>query len=154
MIADTRYDKFTAMSGNKTKSTGADVRAYLDALAPKSRRDDARALDDIFQDVTGFSPQMWGDSIVGYGRYHYRYASGREGDFLATGFAPRSRNFSVYIMPGYADFKSILARLGKHKTGKACLHFNRLSDIDTAVLRELILAGLQDLESRWAIEPR
>lgn len=96
---------------------------------------------------------MWGPSIVGYGRYHYVYDSGREGDFLATGFSPRAREFSIYIMPGYADFGSILDRLGKHRIGKSCLYVRRLSDIDTDVLRELILAGLDDLATYWEVHP-
>ena len=103
--------------------------------------------------VTGFDPVMWGPSIIGYGRYHYTYASGREGDFLATGFSPRAREFSIYIMPGYADFGTILDRLGKHRTGKSCLYVKRLSDVDTGVLAELIEAGLRDLAKHWDIHP-
>jgi len=96
---------------------------------------------------------MWGASIVGYGRYHYRYKSGREGDFLATGFSPRKTALSVYIMPGYADFGDILSRLGKHKLGKSCLYVNKLADIDLDVLSELIRAGLEDLGRLWPVEP-
>ncbi len=96
---------------------------------------------------------MWGPSIVGYGRYHYRYKSGREGDFLATGFSPRKAALSIYIMPGYADFGDILSRLGKHKLGKSCLYVNKLADIDLDVLAELIRAGLEDLEKHWPVEP-
>ncbi len=96
---------------------------------------------------------MWGPSIVGYGRYHYRYKSGREGDFLATGFSPRKTALSIYIMPGYADFGDILSRLGKHKTGKSCLYVNKLADIDPEVLSELIRAGLADLETHWPVHP-
>lgn len=96
---------------------------------------------------------MWGEAIVGYGRYHYRYKSGREGDFLATGFAPRKSALSIYIMPGYADFGDILARLGKHKTGKSCLYVNKLADIDLEVLADLIRAGLCDLATHWSVEP-
>lgn len=95
---------------------------------------------------------MWGESIIGYGRYHYVYDSGREGDFLATGFAPRRNNLSIYIMPGYADFGAILARLGKHKIGKSCLYVNKLADIDMTVLSELIQAGLADLNQRWPVQ--
>ncbi len=96
---------------------------------------------------------MWGPSIVGYGRYHYRYKSGREGDFLATGFSPRKAAHSIYIMPGYADFTHILSRLGKHKLGKSCLYVNKLADIDLDVLAELIRAGLDDLEKTWSVDP-
>lgn len=94
---------------------------------------------------------MWGASIVGYGTYDYRYASGREGRFLATGFSPRKANLSVYIMPGYKDFSEILARLGKHKIGASCLYINKLADIDQEVLAELISAGLKNLSSLHAV---
>ena len=94
---------------------------------------------------------LWGGSILGYGQYHYVYDSGREGDFLATGFAPRKANLVVYIMPGYTDFGPILARLGKHRLGKSCLYLNRLSDVDADVLAELIRAGLDDLGRRWPV---
>lgn len=96
---------------------------------------------------------MWGPSIIGYGQYHYVYDSGRQGDFLATGFSPRKARHSIYIMPGYADFGDILARLGKHKMGKSCLYVNKLADIDLDVLAELIRAGLADLDKKWPIQP-
>lgn len=94
---------------------------------------------------------MWGPSIVGFGRYHYRYDSGREGDFLACGFSPRKANMTVYIMPGYQDYGEILGRLGKHRVGKSCLYINRLADVDLAVLEELIRVGLRDLDARWPV---
>lgn len=97
---------------------------------------------------------MWGPSIIGYGKYDYRYKSGREGAFLATGFAPRKAAFSIYIMPGYTDFGDILSRLGKHRTGKSCLYVNKLSDIDPDILAELIRAGLDDLATRWPVRPK
>lgn len=89
-----------------------------------------------------------GASIIGYGRYHYTYASGREGEFLATGFSPRKAALSLYIMPGYQDYGAILARLGKHRPGRSCLYVTKLEDIDMAVLEELIRAALADLASR------
>lgn len=139
---------------NKTQPTRADVRAFLDAVDHPVRRADAQALDTIFREVTGWTPRMWGASIVGYGQYHYVYDSGREGDFLATGFSPRKANLSIYIMPGYQDYADILARLGKHKLGKACLYVTRLDQIDRNVLRELIATGLADLSARYAVSPR
>ena len=139
------------MAENKTRPTDADVRAFLDRVAPERRRADAIRLDEIFRRVTGWEPRLWGGSMVGYGRYHYVYDSGREGDFLATGFAPRKANMVVYIMPGYADFADILADLGKHRLGKSCLYFNKLTDIDEAVLERLIRAGLDDLGKRWEV---
>jgi len=142
------------MARNKTQPTDADVAAYLASVEHPARRADAQALDALFRDVTGWAPRMWGPSIVGYGRYHYVYASGRQGDFLATGFAPRKAALSIYVMPGYRDFGDLLARLGKHKRGRACLYVNRLSDVDVAVLAELIRAGLDDLGRRYPVFPR
>lgn len=141
------------MSQNKTQVTTADVAGFLNGIEPAWKREDAQRLDALFREATGFAPAMWGPSIVGYGRYHYVYASGREGDFLATGFSPRAQSFSIYIMPGYADFGGLLKRLGKHSTGKSCLYVKRASDIDEDVLRELIRAGLEDLATRWPVHP-
>ena len=141
------------MAANKTVATKADVGSFLKGVEPEEKRADAVALDAIFREVTGFKPVMWGPTIIGYGRYHYRYKTGREGDFLATGFSPRAREFSIYIMPGYADFGDLLDRLGKHKIGKSCLYVRRLSDIDTDVLRDLIRAGLTDLAKHWDVHP-
>ena len=141
------------MSTNKTQPTEADVRTFLAGVTPPSKAQDAARLDQLFREVTGFQPVMWGEAIVGYGQYHYRYKSGREGDFLATGFAPRKSALSIYIMPGYADFGDILARLGKHKIGKSCLYVNKLADIDLDVLADLIRAGLHDLATHWPVEP-
>jgi hypothetical protein len=101
-----------------------------------TRRQDALALDALFRRITGWTPRMWGPSLVGYGQYHYRYETGREGDFLATGFSPRKANLSIYIMPGYTDYGRSW-RLGKHKTGAACLYINKLADVDIDVLEEL-----------------
>ena len=139
------------MSDNKTQPTDASVEAFIAGVLPKGRREDAEVLDRLFRAVTGFQPRMWGPSIIGYGRYHYRYKSGREGDFLATGFAPRKANMVVYIMPGYTDFSHILKRLGPHKLGKSCLYLGRLTKIDLDVLAELIRAGLRDLEGHWPV---
>ncbi|WP_136441290.1 DUF1801 domain-containing protein [Pacificoceanicola onchidii] len=139
------------MSQNKTQATGTDVPTFLHAVEPPGRREDALQLDALFRRVTGFTPRLWGPSIIGYGAYHYVYDSGREGDFLATGFAPRKANMVVYIMPGYSDFSDILQRLGPHKLGKSCLYLGRLSQVDQDVLAELIRAGLDDLNTRWPV---
>ena len=141
------------MAENKTQPTDADVSAFLNGVEPERRRGDALRLDRIFREATGFGPVMWGPSIVGYGRYHYVYKSGRQGDFLATGFSPRKAALSVYIMPSYGAFGDIMARLGKHKTGKSCLYINKLADIDENALRELIGAGLRDLARHWPVQP-
>lgn len=139
---------------NKTQPTDQSVTGFLNAVAHPVRRGDALALDALFRDVTGFDPVMWGPSIVGYGRYHYTYATGRQGDFPATGFSRRKAALSIYIMPGYGSFADILARLGKHKTGRSCLYVNKLTDIDLDVLAELVRAGLRDLATHWPVEPR
>lgn len=141
------------MSDNKTKATGASVEEFLNAVEPERKRADALALDVMFREVTGFEPVMWGPTIVGYGRYHYRYKSGREGDFLATGFSPRKANLSLYIMPGYQDYGHILEGLGKHKLGRSCLYINKLADIDMKVLARLVKSGLKDLDKIWSVEP-
>ena len=141
------------MAENKTQANDGDVNAFLNGVEPERRRLDAIRLNEIFIEETGFEPVMWGGSIVGYGRYHYVYKTGREGDFLATGFSPRKASLSIYIMPGYADFGDIMGRLGKHKTGKSCLYVNKLADIDEDVLRELIRAGLKDLAGHWPVQP-
>ncbi len=141
------------MSGNKTTQTDVSVESFLAAVEPARKAEEARVLDGLFRDLTGWTPRMWGPTIIGYGQYHYTYASGRSGDYLATGFSPRKAAHSIYIMPGYADFGAILSRLGKHRIGKSCLYVNKLADIDVAVLSELIRAGLADLGERWEIRP-
>ena len=138
---------------NQTPATNKDVERFIEAVEPPSKREDARILDHVFRKITGYQPAMWGPTIIGYGSYHYRYDSGREGDSLATGFSPRKARHSIYIMPGYADFSEILSRLGKHKMGKSCLYVNKLADIDLDVLGELIRAGLRDLDKKWPVKP-
>jgi hypothetical protein len=133
--------------------TGASVEAFIDSVEHGGRREDARVLDRLFRDETGFQPRMWGSSMIGYGQYHYVYDSGREGDFLATGFSPRKADMSIYIMPGYQDYGALLNDLGPHRTGAACLYVGRLSKIDLGVLRRLVRAGLDDLDARWAVQP-
>ena len=130
-----------------------DVAEFLAAVEPETRRAEAARLDAVFREVTGFAPQMWSGSIVGYGSYDYTYESGRTGTSLATGFAPRKAEIVLYIMPGYADFAPILDRLGPHRTGKSCLYLKRLDRVDETALRDLIAAGLADLETRWPITP-
>lgn len=141
------------MSGNKTAPTGADPVAFLNDVMPMQRREDGLKLDALFRDVTGFAPVLWGPSILGYGRYDYRYESGRAGTFLATGFSPRKANLVLYIMPGYADFSDILKDLGKHRLGRSCLYINKLADVDMDILARLIRAGLDDLSAKWPVRP-
>lgn len=141
------------MTENKTQVTDVDVETFIAGVLPDRRREDSVVLNQLFQDVTGWKPRMWGPTIIGYGEYHYTYESGREGDFLATGFSPRKANMVLYIMPGYAEFGDILDRLGKHKLGKSCLYINKLADVDLDVVAEIIKAGIDDLGTRWPIKP-
>ena len=115
---------------------GPDEMAVLDYVAAvehPTRKADGETLDALYRTVTGWSPRMWGPTIIGYGSYDYVYDSGRSGTSLAAGFSPRKSNLSIYIMPGYADFGDILGRLGKHKMGKACLYINKLADVDVDI---------------------
>ncbi len=141
------------MTSNKTQPTRQSPADFIAGVEPIRRRTDAEVLLDFFHNISGFDPVMWGLSIIGYGRYHYVYESGREGNFLATGFSPRKASLSLYIIPGYQDYSAILDRLGKHKLGKACLYINKLDDVDMDVLAELIRTGLRDLNKRWPVAP-
>lgn len=127
-----------AKSGNKTQPTDASPRAFVEAIEHPVRRQDGLTLLSLFSRVTGLEPVMWGPSIIGYGRYHYKYDSGREGDFMLTGFSPRKAALSLYVMSGFANRSDQLERLGKHKTGRGCLYVNKLADIDMKVLEEMI----------------
>lgn len=132
------------MARNGTRLTDAAVETFICSVEPTVRREDASVLDALFRKVTGEEPRMWGPSIIGYGSYHYRYASGREGDWMRTGFSPRKAKHSLYLMGGYCDERAaverqaILGRLGKYSEGKSCLYINKLSDIDLNVLEEMI----------------
>lgn len=136
----------------KTKSAALDREAWLAGVDP-ARRVEAERLLDLFGEVTGWEPRLWGSSMVGFGRYAYRYESGHSGESLATGFSPRKVEISVYLMPGYGEFGSILSRLGPHRMTRACLYIRRLAAVDESVLGDLIRAGLEDLARRWPVHP-
>lgn len=136
------------MPQRKTTQNEADVHAFLDAVENPRRRADARQLLALMQEVTGEPPKMWGSSIVGFGSYHYRYASGLEGDSLVVGFAPRKQNLVLYIMPGFSRYAELLARLGKFRAGKSCLYVNKLDDVDPGVLAELVRDSVADMRRR------
>jgi len=140
------------MADAKTKSAAFDREAWLAGVDP-ARRAEAERLLAIFAEVTGWEPRLWGPSMVGFGRYVYRYDSGHGGESLATGFSPRKAELSVYLMPGGGDFGPILTRLGPHRMTKACLYIRRLSAVDEGVLREVIRAGLEDLGRQWPVHP-
>jgi hypothetical protein len=135
-------------------------RAAVDELLatlPPQQREDADALVELMRDVTGEEPRLWGSKIVGFGQYHYRYASGREGDTGAVGFAPRGKQFTLYLMSGMAGYDDLLGRLGKVTTGKSCVYLRRLSDVDGNVLRELIersVDHVKQVEAEMGALPR
>jgi hypothetical protein len=126
----------------KTRATSDSVEEFLAAVADERRRRDALAVCALMAEVTGEPPRMWGPSMVGFGQHHYRYASGHEGDTFLVGFAPRRTALTVYLMDGFDGREELLARLGKHSTGKACLYIKRLDDVDVDVLRELVAASV------------
>ncbi len=132
----------------ETQPTKASVKAFLDSL-PIDRREDCRLLARHMRDATSKRAVMWGPSIVGFGRYHYRYASGREGDWFLTGFSPRKQNLTVYIMEGFVGHRDLLERLGPHKVGKSCLYIKRLSDIDQGALVQLIESSIEHLRATY-----
>ena len=138
-----------ATSDNKTKQTPQSPDAFVESVDNEVRRQDARRLLEVFSDTTRLAPRMWGPSIIGYGRYRYKYESGREGEFMMTGFSPRKSNLSIYILPGYLDLGEKLSRLGRHKTGKSCLYINTLADVDEAVLAEIIDYGVQYMRGKY-----
>ena len=127
-----------AKSVNKTQATTADVEAFLAAIPDAARREDCLRIKALMEAATGAPARMWGPAIVGFGVYHYRYESGREGDWMVTGFSPRKNDLTLYIMPGFDRYEALMARLGKHKTGKSCLYLKRLADVDMAVLETLV----------------
>ena len=126
------------MADNKTRPGKQSVSEFINTIDDKGQRADVKKIAAMMRKATGKNARMWGSGIVGYGEYHYKYASGREGDFMITGFSPRKQSISVYIMPGFASFGGLMKKLGKHKTGKSCLYINRLSDVDEKVLQKLI----------------
>jgi hypothetical protein len=126
------------MSELKTKRNKGDVEKFLKNIQEPRRRADGLALLDLMRQVTKREPEMWGDSIVGFGSYEYRNRSGRSGEWFHAGFAPRKRKLTLYLMAGLEELGDELSRLGKHKTGKACLYINRLDDVNLNVLRQVI----------------
>ncbi|HSF82795.1 MAG TPA: DUF1801 domain-containing protein [Anaerolineales bacterium] len=126
------------MADLKTKPTDNIVPAFIDKIENDKKRADSQKILELMQEVTGEEPVMWGDSIIGFGSYHYKYASGREGNWFLTGFSPRKQNLTLYIMSGFDRYDALLAKLGKHTTGKSCLYIKKIEDIDLNVLRELV----------------
>lgn len=138
------------MAENKTKPTDASVQDYIASRANEEQRADCEALMSMFKRITRQPPKMWGPSIVGFGTYRYKYESGREGDWMITGFSPRKKDLTLYIMMGFDKHPEMMKQLGKHSTGKSCLYIKRLSDIDVPTLKKLIKASVKDLKDYTA----
>lgn len=133
------------MAELKTKKNDADVETFLNGIADEKRREDSFAVLELMKKITKADPKMWGASIVGFGNYRYKYQSGREGDWLVSGFSPRKQNLTLYIMSGFSRYEELLAKLGKHKTGKSCLYINKLEDVDLDVLAEIIETSVKNV---------
>ena len=134
------------MAELKTKKNDASVEEFLISAADERKRADCYALLDLMREVTGDEPSMWGDSIVGFGSYRYKHRSGQSGEWFLTGFSPRKRNLTIYIMPGFDRYGDIMARLGKYKNSVSCLYVNKLADIDLDALRELVKSSYVDMK--------
>jgi len=136
------------MAELKTKKNNASVTAFLNKVKNKQRREDCFEVLELMKEITNEEPKMWGASIVGFGSYHYVYASGREGDWMVTGFSPRAQSLTLYIMAGFDRYEELMGKLGKFKTGKSCLYLSKLEDIDKSVLKKLIKASVQHMKKR------
>ncbi len=134
----------------KTKATDSSVERFIDAIEDAGQREDCKTLTDMMQRVTGASPKMWGDAIVGFGDFRYRYESGREGDWFLTGFSPRKGKISIYTMTGFDRYPDLMERLGKYKVGKSCLYIRRLDDVDLGVLEELAGRSVKETAERYS----
>jgi hypothetical protein len=131
----------------KTKETTASVETFI-AKQPADIAADCRTIMDLMRKATGEDPKLWGASIVGYGRYAYTYDTGREGEWMITGFSPRKANLTLYIMMGFEEEAALMEKLGKHTTGKSCLYIKKLSDVDLRVLESLIVKGVRAMEKQ------
>lgn len=137
------------MAELKTKETGANVADFIEAVPDQQKREDSKVILKMMEEITGKPAKMWGPSIIGFDNYHYKYGSGREGDFLITGFSPRKTTLTLYLMAGFHRYEDLMSRLGKYKTGKSCLYVKVLSDIDMEVLRELISESVAHIRTLY-----
>ena len=137
------------MAELKTKPNDQSVRAFLDAIPDERKRADAETVLKLMKQITKKQPKMWGPSIVGFGSYHYKYDSGREGDMFRTGFSPRKQSLTIYIMTGFPRHDSLMKKLGKYKTGKSCLYIKTLADIDLPTLKELISESVAYMQKKY-----
>ncbi|CAN5489719.1 hypothetical protein BH23BAC1_BH23BAC1_32090 [soil metagenome] len=134
------------MAELKTKPNDESVAEFLNSVQDEQKRKDSYALIDLMKEITGEEPKMWGSSIIGFGKYHYKYASGHEGDAALIGFSPRKQNFSLYLMAGIEGNDNLLHKLGKHKAGKGCLYIKKLEDVNSDILKTLIEKSAQKLK--------
>ncbi len=141
------------MASKKTTQHRVDPVEFVASVEHDTRRADAEVLLELIGRVSGYEPKMWGPTIVGFGRYHYVYESGTEGDSMVVGFSPRKANQVVYLMPGYEELTDMLDRLGKHKIGKSCLYINKLADVDLDVLEEMIAHSVTVMKSTYETFP-
>jgi hypothetical protein len=135
------------MATLKTTPNKGSVKAFLDKLDDGQKREDCYAVLDMMQKITKAEPKMWGPGIVGFGDYHYKYESGREGDWFLAGFSPRKQNLTLYIMAGFSRYDELMKKLGKYKTGKSCLYVKRLDEVDQKVLKELIRESVKHMKA-------
>lgn len=133
----------------KTKATPVSVADFIEAVADERQRDDAKKIAAMMERLSGHPPKMWGPSIIGFGSYHYKYDSGHEGDMARIGFSPRKANTVLYILDGFEGHAELMAKLGKHKTGKSCLYIKRLRDIDEGVLEQLCVDSLKWMAQKY-----
>ena len=137
------------MADNKTVATNSSVEDFIDSIDRAQQQADSRDMIVLMRKLTGHEPRLWGNSMVGFGSYHYRYESGREGDFFLTGFSPRKSAFTFYIMPGLERYEARLNKLGPHKTGKSCLYLKNLDAIDRDVLEEIIRDSVEYMREKY-----
>ncbi len=137
------------MAENKTRPTKLSVASFINSIEPAERRKDCRTLVKLMKDVTKASPKMWGSSIVGFGTYHYKYASGREGDFFLAGFSPRKNDLTLYVMAGFDRYPELMKKLGTYKTGRSCLYVKRLDDVDMKVLKRLVTGSVKYMRKAY-----
>jgi hypothetical protein len=137
------------MADNKTVETNASVYDFFDSIEQAQKQADSREMIALMRKLTGCEPRLWGSSLVGFGSYHYRYESGREGEFFLTGFSPRKSAFTVYIMPGFERYQARMKKLGPHKTGKSCLYLKNLDAIDRDVLEEIIRDSVEYMRKNY-----
>jgi hypothetical protein len=137
------------MAELKTKQNTGSVENFLDTVEDEVKRKDCKVLLDIMKEVTKEEPKMWGDSIIGFGTYHYKSKSGQEGDWFITGFSPRKGNISIYLMHGHEGYEELFDKLGKHKMGKGCLYLKSLNDINMKILKDIIKRSVRDIQKRY-----